>query len=249
MTALRNVWAVLLREVAAYFLSPVAWIVITLFLLVNGATFSYFTSYFQGHPRQITLVVESLFGFALFWILPLSPILTMRLFAEEKRTGSLELLMTAPVTEAHVALGKFLAAQAFYCLIWASLLPFFAILDVLGEPDWGPILTTYTGVVFLGLLTNALGCLASAWTRNQLVSAIVALSGNLLLFYVTLAQGLIPADAIEVQRVLHYLSFTHHFDGDFFQGSLDVRYLFFYGSLAASLIFLSVLSLEARKWR
>jgi ABC-2 type transport system permease protein len=143
MSSIRAAGAIFTRELAAYFLSPIAWIVIFLFLLVNGITFSYFTSIYQGNPRQVTLIVESLFNFSIVWVLLLSPILTMRLFAEEKRSGSLELLMTAPVMEWQVVAGKFLAAQAFFCLVWASLLPLLIILEVLGALDWGPVAATY----------------------------------------------------------------------------------------------------------
>jgi ABC-2 type transport system permease protein len=248
MTALRNTWAIFQREVGAYFLSPMAWIVIFLFLLINGIMFRAFCHFFADEPRQITRIVESVFGFSLFWVLPLSPILTMRLFAEEKRTGSMELLMTAPVTETQVVLGKFFAAQKFYFLVWLSLLPLFIILEVLGSVDWGPILSTYFGLFFLGMLTNALGVFASALTRNQLVAAILSLSGNLILFFMTLAAALFPEDPA-LKRFFHYISFTEHFDTEYFRGIIDLRYMFFYLSFAALFLFFTVRVVEARKWR
>jgi ABC-2 type transport system permease protein len=248
MTFLRNFWAVFLRELGAYFLSPVAYVVIFVFLLVNGITFYVFAKIFARDPRAITLVIESLFGFALFWILPLSPILTMRLLAEEKRLGTLELLMTAPVTETQVVLGKFAAAQAFYTLIWLSLLPLFCFLAVLGKPDWGPIASVYIGLFAFGLLTNSIGLFASALTRNQLVSAILALSGNLVLYSVYLVETLLPENP-DVDRMLHYLSFTKHFGSEYSRGIVDVRYLFLYGSLAVFFLFFSVRAVEAGKWK
>ena len=137
---LRNTWAIFSREMSSYFLSPTAYVVLFLFVLSNGITFYVYTGVFQSKTRQIDIVVQYLFGYAPFWIflLLIPPILTMRLFAEERRTGTLEMLMTAPVTDAQVVMGKFLAAQVFFSLIWSTLLLFVGILEVLGEPDWGP---------------------------------------------------------------------------------------------------------------
>ena len=104
MTRLRNVLSVSRRELGAYFCSPMAYVVLFLFMLTNGILFTYFCYGFASDPRQITIVVERLFGMALIWMLPLSPLLTMRLFAEEKRTGTIEILMTAPVREREVVL-------------------------------------------------------------------------------------------------------------------------------------------------
>jgi ABC-2 type transport system permease protein len=244
----RKVWAVFLRDLGAYFLSPIAYVVLFLFALVHGWLFWYFTGRFEGSPHQITLTVERLFRTLDLWTLTLSPILTMRAFAEEKRTGTLEMLLTAPVSEAQVVLGKFLAAQLFYTLIWMSLLPLFGILEVRGDPDWGPILALYTGLFFLGLLTNSLGILASAATRNQLIAAAVALTGNLLFLLLVLGRNIWPDDP-DVARVFHFLSFTEHFKGEYSRGVIDLRYLFFYASFSVFFLFFSVRVLEARKWR
>jgi ABC-2 type transport system permease protein len=172
----------------------------------------------------------------------------MRLFAEEKRTGTIEMLMTAPVTGWEVVLGKFLAAQVFYTLIWFSLLPLIAILAVRGNPDWGPIFAIYIGIFSLGLLTNALGLLASAGTRNQLVAAILALTGNLIFLLIAMGPNLLPEDP-DVRRVFHYLSFTDHFRFEYSRGVVDLRYLYFYLSFAVLFLYSSVRVLEARKWR
>jgi ABC-2 type transport system permease protein len=246
VTTVRNVWAIFLRELGGFFLSPVAYVVIFLFLVTNGAMFSNYALVPTPAPRQITGIVEALFGFDLIWVLFLSPLLTMRLFAEEKRSGTFEVLLTAPVTEWQVVLGKFLGAQAFYMLIWLGLAPLFAILAVLGKPDWGPIAAMYAGLFALGLLTNALGILASAVTRNQLVAAILALTGNLFFYLLYLGAFFFPAQP-EARRVVQYLSFTSHFGGDFFQGVVDLRHVFFYASWALLFLFFSVRVVEARK--
>ena len=249
MSSVRNVWAIWLREMGSYFLSPMAYVVIFLFLSTNGAMFTFYAFQLTGHPRQIPMVIESLFGFALIWIIPLSPLLTMKLFAEEKKTGTLEVLMTAPVTEAQVVLGKFLAAQVFYCLIWLSLLPLLAILWAMarGAPDPGPVLAMYVGVSALGLMTNALGVLASAATRNQLVAAVLALTGNLVLFIASLLRFAAPGDAL-VRRAVQYISFTMHFDSDFGRGVVDLRSILFYLSISLFLLFCTVRLVGVRKW-
>jgi ABC-2 type transport system permease protein len=248
--ALRNTWAVFLRDLGGYFLSPMAWIVIFLFLMTNGVMFYAYAelSARAGDPRQVSTIIEQLFGFALIWVIPLSPLLTMRLFAEEKRTGTFEMLMTAPVTEWQVILGKLGAAQVFYFLIWLSLAPLFVILSVLGDPDWGPVVAMYAGLFFLGLLTNSLGLLASVLTRNQLVAAVLALTGNLFFFVISLAQAFFREDPDSI-RLIQYASFTHHFSHSFSRGLVDLRHLFFYASFAAFFLFFTARALEARRWR
>lgn len=248
MRALRNIWAVFWKDLGGYFLSPMAYIVLFLFALVHGWIFYYYAIVYADQPRQIMLIIEALFSFALFWVLPLSPLLTMRLLAEEKRTGTIEALMTAPVAGWQVVLGKFLAAQVFYTLVWCALLPLVAILAVRGNPDWGPILSIYIGIFSLGLLTNALGLLASAGTRNQLIAAILALTGNLFFLMIAMGPNLLPDDP-DVRRLFHYLSFTEHFRFEYSRGVVDLRYIFFYLSFAVVFLFASVRVLEARKWR
>jgi ABC-2 type transport system permease protein len=158
--------------------------------------------------------------------------------------------MTAPVTETQVVAGKFLAAQVFYCLIWLSIVPLFVVLWKLsiGVPDPGPVLAMYVGVFALGLLTNAIGVLASAASRNQLVAAMLALTANLALYLVSNLQGLFP-ESLDWRRVFAYLSFTTHFDSDYRLGIVDPRYLVFYASLALFFLFVTVRVVEARKWR
>ncbi|MGQ9590880.1 MAG: ABC transporter permease [Planctomycetota bacterium] len=244
-----KVLAIWWRETGAYFFSPMAYLVLVLFVLENGAIFWFLTRHFSGHPRQVQLVMSYLFGFAYYWIIPLSPLLTMRLFAEERRAGTLEVLMTAPVTEAQVVLGKFFAAETFYCLVWLSLTPLLGILAALaiGEPDWGPAAAIYFGLFSLGLLTNALGVFSSSLARNQLAAAVMALSGNLFFSHVLpLGVHLFPGNS-DARRFFDYISFTEHFDNDYRAGIVDVRYLVFYATIAAFFLFLSVRAVEVKK--
>lgn len=256
MRALTNIEAIFLRELTAFFLSPVAYIVIFLFVFANGLLFFFDCLGHADHPQQITLVLQSRFSFAVFLAIPISPLLTMRLFAEEKRSGSIELLMTTPVTETQVVLGKFFATQFFYMLIWSTLLLFVAILEVLGQsgphqpsgPDWGTVWSFYTGLFFLGLLTNSLGILASTLSNNQLVAAVLALCGTLAFFVVHVGIWIFY-DSIEFQRLFEFLSVNAHFTHDYSRGIVDLRYLAYCASLMLIFLFFSIRAVEARKHR
>ncbi len=251
MTAtLRNLRVIFQRELSAYFLSPTAYVVLFVFILTNGITFYVYTTTFRFDTRQIDRVVQFLFGFAPFWILFLliPPILTMRLFAEEKRTGTFETLMTAPVTDTQVVLGKFFASTCFFTLIWSTLLIFVGILEVLGNPDWGPVFAFYVGVVSLGALLNAVGVLSSALTRNQLIAAIVAMAVNLFLFFLQQCRGMFPKDP-EAQNFFDFISFHHHFYNDYALGLVDLRYIALYMSFTAFALFFAVKAIEGRRWR
>jgi len=249
LRTLSNIWAVFLRELTAFFFAPVAYVVVFVFVLSCGTIFYLnCVSPLQFYPQQITKILGSLFSFAVFWVLPVSPLLTMRLFAEERRSGTIEMLMTTPVTEFQVVAGKFLATQVFYMLIWSTVLLFVLLLQSLGNPDWGPVWAIYIGLFFLGLLTNSLGLLASALSRNQLVAAVLALSGNLAFLIVHLGTWIFY-DSAELQRFFEYLSFSSHFRSDFALGIVDLRYLGYYSSLSVLFLFFSVRVVEANKWR
>ncbi len=251
LTGVANTMAILRRELAAFFFSPVAYVVMFLFVLSNGVAFYLYCAQFAGAPQHITYVVRSLFQFAFFWVLPLSPLLTMRLFSEEKRTGTLEMLMTAPVSPVQVVIGKFLAAQLFYMVVWSTLLLFVVVLEVLGQPegpDWGPVMSMYFGLFFLGTLTNSLGVFASSFSRNQLVASILALTGNLLFFAVALGAW-IYVDNPDFLRIFQFASFQAHFSSDYIRGVIQLRYLVFYLSFMAFFLFLAVGMVESRKWR
>jgi ABC-2 type transport system permease protein len=122
------------------------------------------------------------------------------------------------------------------------------VLEILGNPDWGPILALYVGLFFLGTMTNSMGLLASTLSRNQLVAAVLAICGILFFFTLQLG-GLLFADDPDIQRLVHYVSFNMHFREEYTRGLIDVRYLGFYLSFMAFFLFWSVRILEARKWR
>ncbi len=249
-TSLSNVLAILRKEVASYFLSPIAYVVICLFLLVNGWFFFTSAIQYQNDPQQIDGIIGSLFGKAHFWVLFLSPIITMRLFSEEKRTGTLETLMTAPVTEVQVVAGKFLAAVLFFILIWSTLFLHVLILYILRNPvgpDLGPVLAVYIGIIGLGAMMNGLGLLASAMTRNQIISVIVAFVGCLLLMLLGMLR-LLFRDEPGAGQFFNFVGLISHYS-HFYRGVVDLRYLALYLLVTALFLFLTVRVLEARRWK
>jgi len=243
-----NVAAIFRREMASYFLSPIAYVAICLFVLVNGWLFYYNTDKYRDHPQQIDAVIGALYGGVPFWALFLAPIFTMRLLAEEKRTGTLEALMTVPVTSFQVVAGKFLAAEVFFILIWSTLLLHVLILGILGNPDLGPVIAVSIGLVSLGALMNSLGLFASALTRNQIVAVIVAFVGNLLLMSAGMGRRLFPGEP-GVDRFFDFISIQTHFNDEYARGVLDLRYIGLDLALAGVFFLLAVRTLEARRWR
>ncbi|NJL29405.1 MAG: ABC transporter permease subunit [Thermoanaerobaculia bacterium] len=241
--------ATLSRELRAYFFSPLAWIVLTFFLLGNGVVFTLIVSYLSD-PRASgsTTPLEIFFTGFFFWLVLLfiTPILTMRLLAEERRSGTIESLMTAPVSETQVVVGKYLAALSFYCFLWLPTLAYVAVVGRSSKVDWGPIGAGYLGILGIGALFMAVGLFASSFTRSQIVAAIFTFAMLLGLFVVAFVEGL--ATDQMVKDVLGYLNLLQHME-DFAKGIVDTRRLVFYVSTSTLFLFLTSRVLQAKKWR
>jgi ABC-2 type transport system permease protein len=315
--------SLLRRELSAYFLSPIAYVVLVLFLVVTGYLFVLTLEQLTAvGPKGVEYPMQFLLGDDRFWLvfLFIPPLLTMRLFAEERSTGTLEMLMTAPVRDWQVVLAKYLACFAFYVLLWLPtlvylpvlldlhvvawqpvwtpysitllaglaalvlaffllLLPFgtggrvFALLLLLaglvatGVGGWGhqyrdsehlvtvtagidpwPVLSSYLGLALAGAMFLALGMLVSSLVRSQMVAALVAL----VLSLVFIAAGfwrheLEPGSLL--YQLIYFFTVPLHFSRDFSRGLVDTRHLVLYGSVALFCVFLTVRSLEARRWR
>lgn len=243
---MRVLWVVFRREVLSYFQSPVAYVILLVFLLINGITFYYFLTLFDG---LLTPIVSQQYGFLSFWLLMIlvPPLLTMRSFAEERRTGTYELLVTTGVEEALVVLAKFLSALFFFALLWAGVLFLFVLMETVGDLDWGVLMAVQVGILLLGSLFTSVGVLASSFTQNQLIAAAVAMIGALFLFFVHFFRFLFEAGRYEL-RYFDYVSPYYHFQNNFTQGILDLRYVVLYLSLTAFFLFLAVKVLERRRW-
>ncbi|HTQ78524.1 MAG TPA: ABC transporter permease subunit [Thermoanaerobaculia bacterium] len=246
---MRAVWATYLRELRAYFFSPLAYVVLFFFLGINGFVFALVVS-FLNDPRSPGGPPLSLFfgGTLFFWLilLFLGPVLTMRLLSEELKTGSIEVLMTAPVTESQVVAGKYLASLTFYLFLWFPTLAYAGIISYWNRVDWGPVAAGYLGILGIGALFLSVGLFASALSKNQLVSAIIAFALLIFLFSFGLVENLVNNET--AKKVLGYLNLWDHMD-ELAKGIIDTRRLIYYFSATLFFLFLTSRALEDRKWR
>jgi ABC-2 type transport system permease protein len=245
------------REFTAYFLSPIAYVVFAVFLLVTGHLFYLtMTLLTEKGPRGIEYPMQGLLGDERFWLvfLFIPPLLTMRLFAEERGSGTLEMLLTAPLRDWQVVLAKYVACLGFYVLLW---LPTLAYLPVLVNLDWAslkpgidpwPVVTSYLGLFLAGAMFLALGLFVSSLVRSQMVAALISLV--LSLGFVLAAFWRPEMDTAGLTyRLLYFFSVPLHFSRDFTRGVIDSRHLVLYASVAVFCLFMTVRSLESRRWR
>lgn len=234
-----NTLTIFKRELSSYFNSPVAYIVVTVFLLVSGYLFF----------SQVFLVGEAtmrdLFGITPLIFIFFAPAVTMRLMAEEKRSGTMELLITLPVRDWEVVLGKFFAALALLSVAIFLTLAYPFTLSTMGELDWGAVVGGYLGLVLLGGAYVAIGLMASSWTRNQVVAFIISFG---ITFSLYLFGKLLPLMPASLAPVIEYISLDVHFT-NISRGVIDSRDLIYYFSLIGTCLFLAVQSLDSRRWK
>ena len=248
MSAFFTLWR---RELAAYFLSPIAYVMMMFFLVIMGFSFWLLANVLAGGVEGVPLMRE-LFDSFFFWIttLTLVPVLTMRLFAEEKRSGTIEMLMTAPVSDTAVVMAKYCGALSIYVAIWAPTVLYVLILkwfSPLGAPpDLGPIATSYLGALLIGAFYLAIGLFCSAMTRNQIVAAIACFALLSVLFFGGFIAFISRSDT--VREVANYFCSLAHMR-EFARGAVDSRPVVFYLSGAALMLFGTVKLVEARKWK
>ncbi len=247
---MRKTWAIIRRELIAYFSSPLAYIVMTAFLLMQGYIFYLIVS-FLNNPQTPAMTPLRLFfgGTIFFWLFLLFvvPVITMRLIAEERRSGTIEVLLTSPVTEAQVVVGKFLAAMAFYLALWLPTVLYVIILARHSQIDLGPVAAGYLGVVLLGFMFLAVGTLASTLSTNQLIAAIIAFAAMVLLFSIGLVEQLMTSSSVLRDALAHMNLWTQM--DDFAKGIVDTRHVVYQLSMGVLFLFLAAKSLEVKKWR
>jgi len=229
------------RELAGYFYSPMAYVIGALFVLSTGLWF-FHKIFIPGHEASLRPLFEAMAYIMVFAV----PLLTMRLMTDEVRSGTIETLLTAPVTDTEVILGKFLGVLAFYVALLAATVGFLVLMIVFGQPDPGVALTGYLGMLLLGAAFIAVGLFASTLTRYQLVAAIVAVS--ILAGFSLLAQALVayaPSPLNELAARLNVMTYFR----DFSRGVFDTRGLVFFLTITGMFLFLSVKTLESRRWR
>ncbi|MCH2292739.1 MAG: ABC transporter permease [SAR324 cluster bacterium] len=229
------------KELGTYLSSPMAYIVSAFFIGLSGASFTTYLAQSSYSDTSIRGFLET----AQFLILLFSALLTMRLISEERKLGTWELLLTAPVQDYEIVLGKFFSSLIILAGMLIMTLYFPVLLMIFGDPDTGPILTSYLGLLLLGSASLAIGIFSSSLTTNQIVSAVVA-SGILFgLWFLGMVGNLLPQPAGEI---LSYFSLSQHFPG-FVRGVVDTRDVIYYLSVTAVFLFLSVRSIETERWR
>lgn len=250
---MKKFYALLTREVRSYFHSPIAYIVLVFFLLVSGVDFYFQVSFMNQRPATYT-VEEAFFNSVFFWFafVLIFPLITMRLFAEEFKLGTIEPLMTAPVRDLQVVLAKFFGALVFYIVLWIPTLIYFVIFEkVTHQPAansagayWG----SYLMLLLLGMFYVSVGCLASVVTKNQIVAAIISFSAITLLFFLGLVQFILLDVSSGMRDALGYFSAVEHM-GTYSRGIIDTRPIVLYLSMTAFVLSLTYQAFQSRKWR
>jgi len=234
----RNTTAIALKEFKSYLSSPMAYVVTGIFLVLTGF-------FFQGSPATYSQTsINGFLGTGSILLLLLASVLTMRLLAEERKMGTLELLLTAPVRDSEVIAGKFLGSLGMLTVMLVLTFYYPILLISFGDPDMGPIATGYLGLFLLGCTSLAVGLFASSLTSNQIVSAVVAGGILFALYFVGWAADLLPE---ALGEVIGFLSLSQYFP-DFMRGIIDTRAIIYYLSITALFLFLAIRSLENSRW-
>ena len=237
---MKNTLAIGWRETKAYFMTPTAYVVGAMFLVLTGIFFV-----FEVTSTFPEATVRGLVEWASFFMIFLSPMLTMRLLAEEQKLGTLELLLTAPVRDWEVVLGKYLAALLTMVVMVLLTLYYVVLLYWFGDPDTGPVLSAYLGLVLYGAAALAVGLLASSLSGNQIVSAVIGTAVLLTLSFLESVADLVSGVG---EDVLNGLSMDSHLV-DFNRGVVDSSNVVYYVSIAAVFLFVTVRLIETRRWR
>ena len=236
---MRNVWAVATRELRGYFLSPLAYVVIALFLALSGYLFALILA--NGREASLRGLIQNVSVLYLFIV----PAISMRLLAEEQRTGTVELLLTNPVQEWEIVTGKFLASIMLVLVMLALTLVFPLFLFIFGNPDRGPMITGYVGIFLQAAAFLSIGLWASSLTQNQIVAAIVAFA---LLLVLWLSDNLGQFLGGTIGSIVSYTSVINRFQS-FPQGVIQSNDVVYYLTLIVAGIVLSTLSLQSRRYR
>ncbi|HPG41005.1 MAG TPA: ABC transporter permease subunit [bacterium] len=259
---MRNYLAIVEREIKSYFSSPIAYIVIGLFLLLSGIFFYLIISnfmqmcmradmqaqYYQMAPPKMNVnlyAIRPILGNISTFVLFFLPLVTMRLFADEKRTGTIELLSTSPVTNLQCILGKFTAGGLLFIIMLLSTSVFMILLFIYGKPEFGPVAVGYLGLLLLGLSYISFGVFFSTLTDNQIISALATFAFILFFWAIGWFSSILSP---EIGKILNNFSLIDHFD-DFAKGVFDTRHVVFYCSFIFMGLFLSFVSIESSRWR
>lgn len=242
-------WPIFKRELFSLFVTPLAWVLITTFLMVQGIhVFILVTQYATTADMGEGGPVQAFFGKTILLYLPLlfiCPLLTMRLFAEERRSGTIEALLTAPVGTVGVTLAKYAAALTTYAVMWAPTALYVVIIGKTGDVDWRAVGASYLGVMAVGAGFLAIGTMTSAMTQSQLTAAVLSAMAVIFLFMVGI--GEFVADTGVVHDVCSYVSVWSQMN-DFSQGIIDLRRLTLDATLVTVPLFITVRAVDSWRW-
>ena len=243
---MRALVAIVKREFLSYFVSPLAYVILTAFLLVSGTVFVLLVNALNAPETSSTAMMSLYFTNVFQWIflMIVSSVISMRLLSEERKSGSIESLLTAPVSEATVVTGKFIGAWCFFLFLFLPTLVYPLLLSRVSRLDAGPVLSGYLGIALIGALFISAGTFASALTKNQIVAAILAFAIVLGSFLVGIFRDVLPS--ANLRDALSYLSILEHMD-DFSRGIVDTRRLVYVGSTVTFFLFLATRALEVNK--
>jgi ABC-2 type transport system permease protein len=260
---MRPLCSLIKREFTAYFLSPIAYVVMAVLLAVTGLLFTNTLDLLTGaNTRGTEFPMQTMLGDERFWLvfLFIPALLTMRLLAEERGTGTLEALLTAPIRDGQVVAGKYIACVLFFLVLWLPTLIYVPVLTGMHAEEWWnpltwsfgidprPVVTSYLGLVLAGMMFLAVGLFVSSLVKNQLVAAILALAVTLPFVVAAFWRpGLDPGSL--AARLIAFVSVPEHFRKDFCRGIIDTRHVVLYLSTTAFALMLTVRSLEARRLR
>ena len=238
---MRNIYFIARRELGAYFVSPIAYVVSAIYLTFGEGSSAFLLYY----SREATLRYLLLHGVTLLFLVLVTQVLTMRLLSDEQRQGTLELLLTSPLRDWEVIVGKYLASVCLL-LVMITLTAYFPILLVrIGNPDLGPLLSGYLGYVLLGAALLAIGVFASSLTQNQIVAAVLGMGITMILWMSGALEDLVGDTA---KAVVSYLPIFDHYP-DFVRGVIDTKDIIYYLSIVVLFLFFSTRVIESRRWK
>jgi len=230
------------RELASLFFSPIAYVVLGAFAI--GSSILFLESFEPGRPASMRSTYD-----AVVWLLVfLAPAISMRLISEELRSGTFERLMTSPVKDVQVVIGKWLGALVFFCVMLMPLVIYAVVLEIVGSPEPGPIITGLLGLVLVGALYLAIGVFASAWSENQIIAFLLTVFIIAVPTFATYHLASQPMPNPAVRRLIEYLSTNQQY-ADFAKGLVDIRNFVYFLSGTALFLFLATVLVQSRRWR
>lgn len=235
-----NVATIVQKELKSYFLSPVVYFMAFFFLMIAGGWFYFMVS--RTSPPTLSMT----FNIMVYLLFPLCPVLTMHLFADERRSGTIELLMTYPLRDWEVVIGKYLSSVILFLVMVVLTLQFPIFLIAFGQPDMGPIVTNYIGFILLGASFLAVGILGSALSKSQMLASVISFAIVFGLLIVGVAGNFLGGGRLS--HVMEYLPGTTHYER-FAMGLVDTRDILFFFSFIIFSLFTAVRVVEIKRWK